>query len=129
MMGGVLPSVPFCPSRVEGLPAVSEVVVFPDRMALVSDGRPVIVRFADIARWPRPRWLARLGKWLGRRPWLPVADRDFFHAPPDRFFRFDTNPRLVVYMPVADSDSRSASCFAAVQNVLGAGGFDTFDLG
>jgi hypothetical protein len=61
--------------------------------------------------------------------WLPVADRDFFHAPPDRFFRFYTTPPLIVYMPVGDSYFPQATCFAAVKQVLGAGGFDTVDLG
>jgi hypothetical protein len=128
-MSEVPRSVQFTPSRVEGLPAVSEVIVFPDRMELACEGRLVTVRFAEIAKWPRPRWLAPLRKRVGRPMWLPVADRDFFHAPPDRFFRFYTNPPLVVYMPVGDSYSPQASCFAAVKQVLGAGGFDTFDLG
>jgi hypothetical protein len=128
-MTGVPRSVRFVPSRVVGLPGVAEVIVFPVRMELLSKGRPVTVRFADIAKWPRPRWLSRLGKRLGRRSWLPVADRDFFHSPPDRFFRFYTDPPLVVYMPVADSYARKGSCFAAVQEVLAAGGFSTFDLG
>ena len=128
-MSEVPRSVQFTPSRVEGLPAVSGVIVFSDRMELTSEGRLVTVRFAGIAKWPRPRWLARLRKRLGRGMWLPVADRDFFHAPPDRFFRFYTDPPVVVYIPVEDSYSPHAGCFAAVKQVLGAGGFDTFDLG
>jgi hypothetical protein len=83
------------PEPVEGLPGVSNVFVSPDRMELASDGRPVTVRFADIAQWPRPRWLSQLRKRLGRGLWLPVADRDFFHAPPYGFFCSYTNPTLV----------------------------------
>jgi hypothetical protein len=98
-------------------------------MELHRDGRPVTVRFSDIAKWPRPRWLSWLGKRLGRRSWLPVADRDFFHAPHDRFFRFYTNPPPADYMPNADCYARDASCFGALQAVLAAGGFDAFDLG
>jgi hypothetical protein len=55
----------FVPSAVEGLPAVTEAVVFPDRLELLSDGKRVVIRFLDIAQWHRLGWLyrplARLG--------------------------------------------------------------------
>lgn len=67
----------FTPSRVEGLPRVTQVTVFSDRIELETAGGKVVHRFVDIARWPRPallwKWLYRLG-W--KRRWLPVADRD-----------------------------------------------------
>ncbi len=40
-------SLSFGPSRVEGLPVVSRVVVKPDRLELLSDGKWVTVRFAN----------------------------------------------------------------------------------
>src|SRR5687768_8905237 len=90
----------FIPSRVEGLAAVSEVVVFPDRLELLSEGKPVVVCFADIARWPRLgalwRSLAHLGIVRGNPC---VADRDWFHMPADRYFRFYTEPAITVFMP------------------------------
>src|SRR5687768_7714855 len=90
----------FRPSRVEGLAGVTEVAVFPDRLELLAGERLTVVRFDDIARWPRPRWLRRALARLGWRPaWLPVADRDWFHPPAERFFAFYTTPPLVVYMP------------------------------
>ena len=49
----------FVPSAVEGLPAVTEAAVFPDRLELVSDGRRVVFRFLDIAQWHRRGWLYR----------------------------------------------------------------------
>jgi hypothetical protein len=120
----------FTPSRVEGLRDVTEVVVRPDRLELRSADRWVQVRLAGIARWPRParlrRLLARLGCQL--RP-APVADRDWFHPPPHRFFRFYTAPPLVVYMPADEPQQRGGSCFARVQEILAAGGFSTFDVG
>jgi hypothetical protein len=104
--------------------------VFPDRLEIMSDGRRVLIRLADIARWPRPRWLRRRLARVGWRPkWLPVADRDWFHAPPDRFFRFYTDPPVVVYMPVDDPYEREPSCFLRLQQVIGVNGFATFDLG
>jgi hypothetical protein len=84
----------FVPSAVEGLPAVTEAAVFPDRLELLSEGKWVIIRFLDIARWYRHGWLfrplAQLG--LGVRGWPSVADRDWFHPPSGRFFRFFTTP-------------------------------------
>jgi hypothetical protein len=70
-------SVRFAPSRVEGLAAVAEVVVWRDRIELLSEGRWVTYRFSDIACWPRPWWLWKFLFNRGVRPkWLPVADHD-----------------------------------------------------
>jgi hypothetical protein len=120
----------FVPSRVEGLPDVTEAVIRPDQLELCSGGRWMIFRFTDIAEWPRPIWYWRLRYRLGFPPsWLPVADRDWFHAPPERFFRFFTDPTIIVYMPVDEPREHSLSNFYRVQEVLRVGGFATFDLG
>jgi hypothetical protein len=121
----------FVPSRVEGLPDVTEVVVRPDRLELLSAGRWVRFRFARIARWPRPAWLWRALHFLRwRRRRLPVvADRDWFHRPPERFFAFYTQPRLVVYMPFDEPTGPHQSHFRQAQVVMASGGFHTFDLG
>jgi hypothetical protein len=121
----------FVPSRVEGLPDVTEVGVYPDRLELLSAGRWVSFRFADIAEWPRPaflwRWLARLG-WRPSR--LPVGERDWFHPPSERFFRFSTQPRIVVSMPDEPAEtSYGSTLFRRVQDVIQEGGFSTWDLG
>ncbi len=123
----------FAPSAVEGLSDVTEVVVFPDRLELLSEGKLVVIRFLDIARWYHwfgwlYRSLARLG---GRvRGWPMVADRDWFHPPAGRFFRFFTAPPLTVFMPDEPPDtSYGQTMFRRVQDVLAAGGFGTFDLG
>jgi hypothetical protein len=80
----------FVPSAVQGLPAVTEVTVFPDRLELLSEGKVVVIRFRDIAWWHGGGWLqrplARLGFQV--RGWPSVADRDWFHPPAGRFFRF-----------------------------------------
>jgi hypothetical protein len=123
-------SLRFVPSRVEGLPDVSEVVVHPDRLELLSARRWVTIRFIDIARWPRPAWAWRVLWRVGRKPgWLPVADRDWFHPPAERFLRFYTDPQLVVRMPVGDLYPRDGSTFGRLQGILAGGGFHTFDLG
>jgi hypothetical protein len=78
-------------------------------------GERVVIRFEDIARWPRPRWLWKLAWRFFRRPrWLPVGDRDWFHAPADRFFRFFTEPPLTVYMPLDEPSSRADSNFGRI---------------
>jgi hypothetical protein len=121
----------FVPSRVDGLPNVTEVVVYPDRLELLSAGEWVTHRFADIADWfwPAPlwRWLFRMG-W--RQRWLPVGERDWFHPPSERFFRFYTRPRIVVFMPDEPSDIDCGSTlFYRVKEVMREGGFTTWDLG
>jgi hypothetical protein len=108
------------------------VAVFPDRLELCSEGRIRTIRLLDIARWPRwgtfYRLAAQLG--LGVRGNLAVADRDWFHPPGRRFFRFYTDPPLTIYLadePV--ETSYGETLFRRVQDVLAAGGFSTMDLG
>ncbi len=104
--------------------------MFPDRLELLSAGEWVVIRLADIAKWPRPWWFWRGMTRFGWRPnWLPVADRDWFHAPPDRFFRFYATPPVVVYMPDEAGVGYAETCFRRLQMVIGIGGFGTFDLG
>jgi hypothetical protein len=120
----------FVPSRVDGLPAVTEVAVWPDRIELLSSGRWVTYRFEDIAEWPRPRWLRRLLARAGLRPkWLPVGLRDWFKEPPDRHFKFFCDPPVKVRMPVDEPEEHQASHFWRIQEVLGSGGYDTYDMG
>ena len=125
-------SLRFVPSDVRGLPTVTEAVVFPDRLELLSEGKWIVIRFLDIARWYRRGWLwyplARLGCGIHGRP--SVADRDWFHPPSGRYFEFYTEPAIVVFMP---DESRvlgyGETMFRRVQAVIGIGGFCTFDLG
>jgi hypothetical protein len=121
----------FVPSRVECLRDVTSVTVFPDRIELESASGVVTHRFADIARWPRPAPLWKLLYRLGIKPrWLPVADRDWFHAPADMFFAFYTYPPLKVYMPRDENkEDYASSYFVRIKDILRRGGFDTFDLG
>ena len=124
----------FVPSRVEGLPDVDEVAVHPDRLELRSAGRMVTVRFADIVEWPRPvllsRWRARFGlRPLGGGRWI-VGERDWFHPPSERFFRFATRPPLVVVLPDEPRETDyGRTLFRRVQEVMLRGGFATWDLG
>jgi hypothetical protein len=125
-------SLRFVPSAVEGLPSVTEAAVFPDRLELLSEGKWVVIRFLDIAQWYRRGWLyrplARLG--FGVRGSPSVADRDWFHPPTSRFFRFFTTPPITVFMPEEPPEtSYGQTMFRRVQEVMGARGFGTFDLG
>lgn len=121
----------FVPSRVDGLPSVTEVAIFPDRIELLSANERVVIHFRDIARWHRYRWLYRLLARLGWiRGWPSVADRDWFHPPAERFFRFYTTPALTIYLPDEPRETPYArTMFRQVQNILLAGGFGTCDLG
>ena len=122
----------FVPSRVSGLPDVTEAVVFPDRLELLSEGRWIVIRFLDIAGWYRLGWLFRPLAWCGGPVlgWPAVADRDWFHPPAERFFRFFTTPPVTVFMPdEARETSYAHTTFRRVQDQLAKGGFGTFDLG
>jgi hypothetical protein len=114
------------------LPSVTEAAVFRDRLELLSEGQWVVICFLDIARWYRLGWvyrlLARYG-W-GVRGWPSIADRDWFHPPTGRFFRFFTKPPITIYMPDEPRETAyEKTMFRLVQNVIGLGGFGTFDLG
>jgi hypothetical protein len=85
----------------------------------------VTIRLDDVAEWPRPRWLWR----LGRPRFLRVGERHWFHDPPDRFFRFFTTPPITVYMPDESGVEYEATVFRRLQDVIAAGGFTTHDLG
>jgi hypothetical protein len=125
-------SLRFVPSAVDGLSSVSEAAVFPDRLELLSEGKWVVIRFRDIARWYRGGWLYRPLTSLGFRVrgWPSVADRDWFHPPAGRFFRFYSTPEITVYMPDEPREiGYGETMFRRVQNVIGLGGFGTFDLG
>lgn len=124
-------SLRFVPSDVEGISGVSEAIVFPDRLELSIGGNQVVYRFIDIARWFRHGWyyrlLARLG--FGVRGWPSVADRDWFHPPNRRYFQFYTNPKITLYMPDEPEIGYGETTFRRIQDVMGEGGFGTFDLG
>ncbi|MDB5342633.1 MAG: hypothetical protein JWP89_1010 [Schlesneria sp.] len=125
-------SLRFIPSAVEGLPGVTEVAVHPDRLELLSEGEWVVVRFLDIAQWYRLGWLywplARLG--FRVRGFPSVADRDWFHPPAGRFFRFFSVPPVTVRMPDESPETTyGQTMFRKVQDVLAVGGYGTVDLG
>jgi hypothetical protein len=121
----------FVPSRVEGLHDVTEVAVYRDRLELLSEGRWVSFRLADIAAWPRLASIRRLLARLGWRPcWLPVGERDWFRPPSERFFRFYTWPHIVIYLPDESAETEyGGTLFRRVQDVMLEGGFGTWELG
>ena len=123
--------VSFVPSRVEGLPDVAEVVIRPDRLEVLSAGRWIVFHFFEIALWPRPRRLWQFLARHGRRPrWLPVADRDWFHPPRDRFFLFYAEPPVKVFLTDEEKNlTYGETLLRKVEEVIEAGGFNTYDLG
>jgi hypothetical protein len=121
----------FVPSRVDGLPTVVDATLYPDRLELRSANDCLVLWFDEIAQWPRPARLWRmLSKIRIRAKWLPVGERDWFHPPRDRYFRFFTNPPITVYMPEEPaSTGYESTVFVRAQEVMRRGGFATFDLG
>jgi hypothetical protein len=122
----------FVPSAVEGLPAVTEVAIFSDQIELLSEGSWTVIPFLDIAHWFHWGWLYRpLARWgWGIYGWPAVADRDWFHPPQGKFFRFYSKPAITVFMPDEPLElDYSETMFRRVQNVIMKDGFTTFDLG
>lgn len=122
----------FVPSAVEGFPGVTEVAVFPDRLELLAEGRWVVIRLLDIARWYRRGWLYRPLARIGLGVWgsPSVADRLWRPRPGVSVFKFYTDPRLVLHVPYYPTDvGHMDTVFQRIKLVMGAGGFGTFDLG
>ncbi len=124
-------SLRFAPSRVKGLLDVTEVAVFPDRLEVCSAGKWLSFPFKELIEWHRPAWFWRLLARLGwRRRFLPVGEQDWFHPLTERFFRFFTCPRIVVYMPAEPDETKyPETLFHRIQNVIMRGGFNSWDLG
>jgi hypothetical protein len=120
----------FCPSRVEGLPDVRDVIVYPDRLEVNTRGSWVTFRFSQIGRRQESRVVSLVKRLAGLFP-LPalVADRDWFHPPRDRFFLWYTDPPLRTCMPLDEAADHASSYFSRIQAVLWSGGYATSDLG
>jgi len=120
----------FTPSRVDWTSDISLVTVWPNRLTVETvDGEQEFL-FEQIGKIQESgimRFMRRLGgaKQFG----LLVADRDWFHPPQDRYFRFYTDPPMTVYMPADDAADYEESVFFRVQAVIRCGGFETYDVG
>jgi hypothetical protein len=119
----------FRPSRTEGREGVLEVAVSPDRLKLVTADGVETIRFFEIAVWPRPQLFWKAVAALGIKPrWLPVADREF-NGSAKSFFRFYTDPPLVIFMPANEKPGPYAETwFVRIRELIHSGGFHTFDL-
>ncbi|QDU73585.1 hypothetical protein Pan97_05610 [Bremerella volcania] len=120
----------FTPSRVDGMTEVSSVTVWPNKLEVETADGTQEFRFEEIGKIQESeimRFMRRLG---GAKPFgMLVADRDWFHPPKDRYFRFYTDPPMTVYMPTNDSEDYEESVFFRVQAVIRCGGYETYDMG
>jgi hypothetical protein len=115
-------------SRVDGVEGVTEVLVHADRIELIGAREPVMFEFQSLY-CARTTWLERLRDVIRRWPRY-IADRDWFHAPHERFFRLYTIPPVTVYMPPEPMDTAyDETVFVKFQSVVRSGGFDTWNLG
>ncbi len=119
----------FAPSRVEGLDDVTEVVVSSTHLDLLRGGSWHRVALRDVARASHGGFRRLLHRLSPLRWPLRVGERDWFHPPTERFFRWYTSPPLTTYMPADEGKEPAASLFPRLRAVLSEGGFYTFDLG
>ena len=119
----------FVPSRVDGLDDVSLVTIHPDRIVFDLNESQRVFMFRDFGRSAGSTFDRIKDALWFRQPWRIVGERDWFHAPPDRFFRFYTDPQITVYMPADDVREYGPSVFCRVQQIWRSGRADTFDLG
>lgn len=130
-MGDDEVEVRFVPSKVEGLDGVvREVIVRRDAIELLTDSGPVRYAFASFA-WREEPWLNMvLKRAVGMCPYpRNVGERDWCREPHDRFIRFFTKPPMTVYMPVDEGDGWGGTTFGRIVELMGRGGFSTWDLG
>lgn len=120
----------FTPSRVDWITEVHSVTIWPNCLGVETADGGQKFRFEEIGRI-QESGIMRFMRWLsGSRPFgMLVADRDWFHPPQNRFFRFYTDPPMTVYMPSNETVGYEDSFFFRIQAVIGCGGYETFDLG
>jgi hypothetical protein len=120
-------SVSFCPSRVQGLPDATEVAVYRDRLEVFAAGKWIPFPFAKMVDWPLLGWPRRLAAMLGWRPeLLPIAWKDRCSQAPDGFFRFNTKPKLTVYVPDVITESGNYLWWH-IQEIIREGGYIVWD--
>ncbi len=123
-------SVTFVPSRVDGVGGVTDATVFPDRVELTTSSGAKVYRFGTFGHSQAPVVVSWIWRFLPSQPPPKlVADRDWFHKPADRFFRFYTEPPITIFMPVDDTKDYLNTRFFKIQQVIRSGGFETFDFG
>jgi beta-glucosidase/6-phospho-beta-glucosidase/beta-galactosidase len=116
------------PTRTEGLPEVTEVIFYHDRITVCSAGQWVAIPFTTLARWPRPAWLRKaLARFGYPPPWRLIADRDWVDTATESLFVFYSTPVFKLWLPY-EPDYWTSSFFQ-LQQFLRQGGYDTFDMG
>jgi hypothetical protein len=123
-------AVEFAPVAVEGASGVTSCRITPEAVFL-GHGEAELrrVQLESIARYRSPaawwRLIHRLG--LSRRP-RPVGERDWCQPEGHQFFRFFTDPPLVIYLPAQPDAPYGETLFARIRETLWRGGFCTDDL-
>ena len=120
----------FVPSRVDGLPNVTEAVIHRDRLELLTDATWMAYPFAEMTEssWCGKQW-RRLRQLMGWRTGAQyIGERDYCHPPAERFFRFFTKPRITVYLVDESVEGYAATFFFRVSSTIQDGGFATYDL-
>lgn len=120
----------FTPSRVDWNTEVSSVTVWPFRLDVETADGTQEFPFEVIGKIQESGFIRFMKGLFGEKQrGMLVADRDWFHSPQDRFFRFYTDPPMTVYMPLEEAVEYEESVFFRVQAVIRSGGYETYDVG
>jgi hypothetical protein len=118
----------FQPAEVVGATDVSQVTIYSDRIIFQCNQNEMVHHFREIAR-PQIDFLNRLfDRVFRRRIHLNVVgEREF--CTDRRYVAFYTEPPLKIYLPPEDNELRySETYFYKVNEILGAGGYMTWDV-
>lgn len=119
----------FKPSRVEGWSDVSEVVIYPDRVEVTTNGRVVTIEFHKIARRNEPTIFSLLKAWLGKRPWpKSVGERDLSEEFGVRFIDWFTDPPLRTYLPPCEGTNEDLKLMMQIVWMMAASIYQLDDL-
>ncbi|MDE2509075.1 MAG: hypothetical protein KGM43_17870 [Planctomycetota bacterium] len=109
----------FKPTKVDGIPEVTEVFVDPTGLELKTSGAWIDVRFDEIAVGGRPRILWKILRQMGLRLGTPVVGEWTSPQVASLGLVFYTAPRLVVQLPEADP----VNIGRRIETVVALGGF------
>ena len=117
----------FIPPEVQGIPDVSEVAIFSDRVEVQTASIRTTFRFENVAKRQEAILISWLKRLVGKAPFpLVVGEREF--CTKRRYVSFYTNPMLKAFTPPdADAPYQETYIFR-INDLLQRSGYCTYDM-